>query len=466
MSGKYQAYADYKPTHLGWLNQIPSHWEVKRLKYLGEALIGLTYSPDEVVEEDEGILVLRSSNVQNKQLAFDDNVYVNKKIPQKLVAQKGDILICARNGSRALIGKNAQIDECAVGMTFGAFMSIFRSPYNNYLSKVFNSALFEYQSGSFLTATINQLTTGNLNSFEVPLPPEAERKKIANFLDHETSKIDILIEKQQQLIKLLKEKRQAVISHAVTKGLNPNVPMRDSDVEWLGEVPEHWCGLPLKLLVRTRKGVAFKSDDFCDNGIHVVKASDIKQLSIRTSDVFLPEKFVETYPKAILASGDIILSTVGSNPDVINSAVGQIGMVPQELAGTLLNQNTVVYDPDEKNVIREYLFFVLQMREYRDYLDLHAHGTANQSSLSIEDMLSFQVSLPPINEQVEICNYLNIQQEKLTTLEQRAHESELLLKERRTALISAAVTGKIDVRNWQFPEPFHNDKEPNKEEAA
>ncbi|MEZ8650817.1 hypothetical protein AB6D92_17745 [Vibrio splendidus] len=102
----YPAYSEYKPTHLGWLHEIPAHWEVKRLKYLGEAIIGLTYSPDDVVDSSgEGTLVLRSSNVQNKKLAFEDNVYVNKDIPEKLKTQLGDILICARNGSRALIGK-------------------------------------------------------------------------------------------------------------------------------------------------------------------------------------------------------------------------------------------------------------------------------------------------------------------------------------------------------------------------
>lgn len=269
---KYQGYPDYKETHLEWLREIPSHWEIKRLKYLGEAIIGLTYSPDDVVDsEDEGTLVLRSSNVQNKALAFDDNVFVNKPIPEHLKTRKGDILICARNGSRALIGKNAQIDERAEGMTFGAFMSVFRSPYNDYLSKVFNSALFEYQSGTFLTATINQLTTANLNSFEVPIPPESEREAIANFLDYETAKIDTLIEKQQQLIKLLKEKRQAVISHAVTKGLNPEAPMKDSGVEWLGEVPEHWVVSKLKYFSSIQGGFAFSSDSFVEEGIQILR---------------------------------------------------------------------------------------------------------------------------------------------------------------------------------------------------
>jgi len=135
---KYQAYAEYKDSGLEWLGEIPSHWKVKKLKYLGEAIIGLTYSPDDVVDESEGTLVLRSSNIQNKKLAFEDNVYVRKEIPEKLRTQKNDILICARNGSRALIGKNALIDESAEGVSFGAFMSIFRSEYNSYLSTVFN----------------------------------------------------------------------------------------------------------------------------------------------------------------------------------------------------------------------------------------------------------------------------------------------------------------------------------------
>ena len=186
------------------------------MKYLGEAIIGLTYSPDDIVDEGEGTLVLRSSNVQNKKLVFNDNVYVNRDIPEKLRTKRNDILICARNGSRALIGKNALIDERAEGVSFGAFMSIFRSKYNNYLSKVFNSSLFEYQSGTFLTATINQLTTGNLNSFEVPLPPFEERELIVSTLDNETTKIDSLIVKAESAIQLMQERRTALISAAVT----------------------------------------------------------------------------------------------------------------------------------------------------------------------------------------------------------------------------------------------------------
>jgi type I restriction enzyme S subunit len=462
MPRKYRAYPEYKDSGVEWLGDIPKHWTVSKIKFIAPYQVGWT-PPTKNDANFEGenlwanISDLREKVIHDTAKKISDEA---AKAASMDITPIGSLLYSFKLsvGAVSFAGKDMYTNEAIASFLEGAELPL------SYLYYVLPKFVIENASTNIYGARI--LNQELISNAMMLAPSSQEAEKIANFLDHETAKIDTLIEKQQQLIKLLKEKRQAVISHAVTKGLNPNAPMRDSGVDWLGEVPEHWCGLPLKLLVRTRKGVAFKSDDFCDNGIRVVKASDIKQLSVRTSDVFLPEKFVGAYPKAILASGDIILSTVGSNPDVINSAVGQIGMVPQELAGTLLNQNTVVYDPDEKNVIREYLFFVLQMRGYRDYLDLHAHGTANQSSLSIEDMLSFQVSLPPINEQVEICNYLNTQQEKLTALEQRAHESELLLKERRTALISAAVTGKIDVRNWQAPAPLLNNKEPNKEEAA
>jgi type I restriction enzyme S subunit len=205
-----------KDSGVEWLGEIPEHWEVKRLKFLGQAIIGLTYDPSEVVEEGDGILVLRSSNVQGGQIVFDDNVFVRKAVPEKILTKLGDILICSRNGSRALIGKNAVINDDSVGLTFGAFMTIFRSKHNPYLSYVFNSSLFEFQSGSFLTSTVNQLTTSNLYSFEVPLPPNEEQFEIASFLDRETSRIDTLISETKKLIDLLKEYRSSLITAAVT----------------------------------------------------------------------------------------------------------------------------------------------------------------------------------------------------------------------------------------------------------
>jgi len=163
----------------------------------------------------------------------------------------------------------------------------------------------------------------------------------------------------------------------------------------------------MSCLIDTRKGVAFKSSDFSDVGVQVVKASDIKQLTIRTPSTYLPPEFLRAFPKAILDAGELVLSTVGSNPDVPNSAVGQIGQVPDFLAGSLLNQNTVVLSPHQKILANAYLFFLIQSDGYRDHLDLHAHGTANQSSLNVADMLRFRIPLPPPSEQQKIAERLS-----------------------------------------------------------
>lgn len=442
---KYQKYAEYQDSGLEWLGGIPDHWEVKKLKYLGEAIIGLTYSPDDVVDnETVGTLVLRSSNVQNKKLAFDDNVYVRKEIPKKLRTQKDDILICARNGSRALIGKNALIDDSATGITFGAFMSIFRSPYNTYLSNVFNSALFEYQSGTFLTATINQLTTGNLNSFEVPFPPKAERDVIAHFLDHETAKIDSLIEKQQQLIQLLKEKRQAVISHAVTKGLDPNVKMKDSGVEWLGAVPEHWERKSLNYLIAHTVDNRGRTPPIVEEGIPMVEVSQVAGNGLYTSNSyskFITQKSYEQFVRSDVQENDILFVTVGAT-------FGKTCLVPPS-PDFFIAQNIVGFRC-VADVNPKFFMFLFSSSIFKE-----AVSATNKSStidnIKVSDLVKTRVAIPPYKEQKEIANHIFNIVDKYEKLVTKADSVISLLQERRTALISAAVTGKIDVRHWQNP---------------
>jgi type I restriction enzyme S subunit len=205
-----------KDSSVEWLGEIPAHWETKRLRHVGDAIIGLTYEPADVVGQGEGVLVLRASNVSDGHVVFEDKVFVKCAIPQRLFTRVDDILICSRSGSRALIGKNARIGESTAGLTFGTFMTIFRSACNEYLFYAFNSTLFDYQSGAFLTSTINQLTIGNLYGFTVPIPPREEQAAIAAFLDRETARIDALAAKAREGIERLREYRTALISAAVT----------------------------------------------------------------------------------------------------------------------------------------------------------------------------------------------------------------------------------------------------------
>lgn len=203
-----------KPSGIEWIGEIPEVWDVRKLKDIGEAIIGLTYSPAEV--SDAGILVLRSSNIQNGKIVFDDNVYVNRKIQDKLITKVGDILICSRNGSRALIGKCAYIDKTTAGHSFGVFMTIYRSVYNRFLFRVLNSAIFSFHIATFLTSTINQLTSSNLNSIQIPLPQLAEQQAISDYLDAKCTAIDNLINVKQKLIDKLIDYKKSLIFECVT----------------------------------------------------------------------------------------------------------------------------------------------------------------------------------------------------------------------------------------------------------
>jgi type I restriction enzyme S subunit len=208
--------APMKDSGVEWLGEVPAHWDLSRLKFEGEIIIGLTYGPNDVADNQEGTLVLRSSNVQNGSLALDDNVFVSCPIPERLQTQTGDILICSRNGSRALIGKNAQITSDVAGQSFGAFMTVLRSSKNSFLFWVLNSQIFQFQSARFLTSTINQLTVGDLGGFEIAVPPPQEWQEVAEFLEREVGAISRLIEQAQYSIVLLRERRVALIAAAVT----------------------------------------------------------------------------------------------------------------------------------------------------------------------------------------------------------------------------------------------------------
>ena len=205
----------FKESQISWMGKIPSHYEVVTLKRLGTARNGLSYSPGEVA--DNGILVLRSSNIQNNKLSLNDNVYVKKEINECLLLKENDLLICSRNGSKNLIGKNILINKDMEGQTFGAFMCVYRSKYNKYIRYVLNSHIFDYYLANFLTSTINQLTTSNLYSIKIPFTYNIEeQEKIIKYLDKQCSKLDRVIEYRKQIIEKLEEYNKSLIFECVT----------------------------------------------------------------------------------------------------------------------------------------------------------------------------------------------------------------------------------------------------------
>lgn len=206
-----------KDSGIDWIGQVPEGWGVIKFKYLGDVKQGLTYSPSDIVDKDEGILVLRSGNIQNGILEFNNNVYVKTKVVESIILRKNDILITARNGSPALIGKNAIIDT-DIKATFGAFMMVFRANKSLFAKFAFYlmNVSFNFYRTFFTTSTVNQLTAAIFNGIEVPLPSIYEQKKITDFLDEKTVQIDKLIQIKNQQIENINKQRQTLIYDYVT----------------------------------------------------------------------------------------------------------------------------------------------------------------------------------------------------------------------------------------------------------
>ena len=265
--------------------------------------------------------------------------------------------------------------------------------------------------------TIDQET---ILSTILPQPPKEEQQTIAAFLDRETVKIDALIAEQQRLIELLKEKRQSVISHAVTKGLNPNAPMKDSGIEWLGEVPKHWGVVPLRWFASCASG----------NGISIEQVeteADTKQLvPVIGGNGVMGYTNLVNVKHSILAVGRV--GALCGNVHIVNPPAW-------------VTDNALILDAAPNAFDLTYLASVLRSRNLNDI----ASKTA-QPLITGTQVRDQRVPQPPLEEQSAIVNFLDRETAKLDTLTTEAKTAITLLQERRTALISAAVTGKIDVR--------------------
>lgn len=433
-------YDSYKNSEIEWLGVIPEHWEVTKLKFIGNAIGGLTYAPNDVVEDEtKGKLVLRSSNIQDGKLSLNDNVYVNLEISEKLTLKKGDILICSRNGSQHLIGKNICIDERTEGNTFGAFMMIFRSEYYAFLNHFFNSPIFTSQSGLFLTATINQLTSGTLNNFYIALPKSLEEQiAIANYLDHKATQIDNLIAKKEQFITLLQEERTAIINQAVTKGLDPNVPMKDSGIEWIGKIPEHWNIKRLKFLGNAIGGLTYSPNDVVENsneGVLVLRSSNIQNGKLSLKDNVYVN--LEISEKITLKKGDILICSRNGSKNLIGKNI----CIDEQMEGNTFGAFMMIF----RSKHWQFLNHFFNSSIFTSQSGLFLTATINQ--LTSNTLNNFFIAIPEsLDEQISIARLIDSKINEVDKIISKAQQEIKLLKEYKTALISEVVTGKVDVR--------------------
>ena len=287
------------------------------------------------------------------------------------------------------------------------------------------------------------LNQERISNADFVLPSTDEQCTIAAFLDYETARIDQLIAKQQQLIELLKEKRQAVISHAVTKGLNPNAPMKDSGVEWLGQVPEHWdvCSMSSLTTKITNGYVGPTRDIFVEAGVTYLQSLHIKNNRIDFhTPYYVSKEWSRSKAKSILNFGDVLIVQTGD--------IGQVACVDGKFVGANCHA-LIIASPIER--LRGQ-FLSLQLNSNYGFHSLKSIQTgALHPHLNCSYVKTVKIPLPPEKEQEAILEFVGQKIKKFDGIMDSAERAVILLQERRTALISAAVTGKIDLRGWQPP---------------
>ena len=408
----------YKKTKFGL---IPNDWEIKKLKNIGNSTIGLTYSPKDVVDE-EGILVLRSSNIKDGRLSFQDNVYVKKNVPEKLLLKKGDILVCSRNGSRSLIGKNVLITE-DTNYTFGAFMSVFRSKYNEYLYQLFQTNMYQKQIQANLGATINQITTKDLNSFQFPFPKsEKEQKKIISIL----STWDKAIELKEKLIEQKKELKKGLMQKLLTGEVR------------LPGFEGVWKKVRLGNIGKTYNGLSGKSaEDFGEGKPYIPYKTifDDSKIDINKLDYVRIEEN-EKQNKA--KYGDIFFTTSSETPD----EVGMSSVLLDHIDEVYLNSFCFGYRLNDFNVLHpEFAQYLFRSNGFRKKTLSLAQGST-RFNISKNEVMKIEVLLPPIEEQKLIASILTNSDREIKLLQKQVE----LIKEQKKGLMQLLLTGKVRVK--------------------
>jgi type I restriction enzyme S subunit len=438
-------YSEYKDSGVEWLGEVPGHWEVKPIKAVStcnDAVLEESTSPDYEIEyiEISGVDAIRGIS-ETTVIPFG-----NAPSRARRRVADGDVLVSTvRTYLRAI----APVTNPPTNMIASTGFAVIRP---RHIEPSFLGFMFQAE---FLIAEIIARSVGvsypainasDLMRLDMPIPTREEQQTIAAFLDRETGKIDALIAEQRRLVELLAEKRQAVISHAVTKGLNPNVPMKDSGIEWLGEVPEHWTMVKIMHLVaKFEQGWSPQCEGF---PVESEQEWGVLKVGCVNGGTFKPEENktlpsnLEPIPALGILTNDLLISRANTR-----ELVGSAAIAMREYKNLLLCDK--LYRLRFLNGVCSPMFIALYLgtNGARGQIELAATGASSSMvNIAQSTILDMNVALPTLKEQEAIVLYLDQQSVRFDTLTNEAQCAIDLLQERRSALISAAVTGKIDVR--------------------
>jgi len=436
----FPKHLEYKDSDIPWVGKVPAHWRI--LPLIGVATE--RYESNTGMQEDN-LLSLSYGRIVRKDIGSNDGL-LPESFETYQVVRAGDIVLRLtdlQNDKRSL--RSAQVQER--GIITSAYLALQPTgvvpTFLSYLMRAYDAKKVFYSMGGGLRQSMK---FSDLKRMPMAVPPNSEQEAIVALLDRETAKIDALVEEQRRLIELLKEKRQAVITQTVTKGLNPNVPMKDSGVEWIGKVPTHWEVKSIKRCCMTTSGgtpntaqqEAYYTDE---TGIPWVRTMDLTNELLTSVEVYITEQALQDTACKVLPPGTVMVAMYGGDGTVgKNGLLGIPAAINQAVCGLLPSDS----------VFPEFMFRFIQF--FRPFWMVGAESSRKDPNISQERVRNAPVLLPPMEEQLAIVEFLRLQSDRFDALSAEAQRAVELLRERRSALISAAVTGKIDVRGL-VPQP-------------
>lgn len=421
----YKTYENYKDSMVDWIGDIPEHWDLARFKIFYSYIKGK--NPKEVYDENgEGrVPYLSMDFLRNKSVA--EFVLVEEC---SVKANNGDILLLW-DGSNA--GEFVISEFGAVSSTMAKLIPNIQinKNYSKYLCRFIEPLLRELTIGM----GVPHVNTNELNNIIIPFVDIIEQEKIAGYLDKKTSEIDENIAKNKELISLLEEKKTALINQAVTKGLNPNVPMKDSGIEWIGEIPEHWVIKKLKYCVDLNSSsLSENTDDYYE-----FDYVDISSVSLEKGIEKYEHMYFKDSPsraRRIVKKDDIIVSTV-------RTYLKAIAVIPDK-KDVIVSTGFAVLTP--RNINSSFLAYLTKSNYFVNLVSAHSVGVS-YPAINSSVLVNLKIVIPPTEEQEKCSDYLEKEISKIDEIIEKNNEEIELLEEYKTSLIHHVVTGKIDVRD-------------------
>ena len=429
---EFKQYPNYKDSGVEWLSDIPESWGIKRFSYV----FNENKNKNTGLKETN-VLSLSYGNIIEKNI--DDNKGLLPKSfetyqiiePNYIIFRFTDLQNDKRSLRSAISKYHGIITSAYIGVKTKE-----NADFYNYLFRAYDLQKVFYSMGDGMRQSLKM---DELNKMPIVVPPLIEQQEIVSFLDAETTRIDNLIAKQEKLIELLEEQRKSIISHAVTKGLDPNAPMKDSGVEWLGEVPEHWILKPIKFIAKINQ-LTLAENTEASYEINYVDIGSVSTIhGIEKTETFL-FKDAPSRARRIVNNGDIIVSTVRT----YLKAIAYIDHPPENL---IVSTGFAVLTPIKKIIIPQYARYTFLAEQFIAEVIAKSKGIS-YPAITATELADIKIALPQSNEQKQILQYLDHENAKFDALVNTQNELIQKLKEYRSSIISHAVTGKIDVREY------------------